>query len=98
MKVGLADAKPDEIDWDRIVENWDLPFKKKIKSSAMNPCSQREIDEIAKGTRPGLGYTAPTKSNPVLNNNGLITRFEQINEVIPGLGNQLKRCLHRETQ
>jgi len=39
MRTGFADAKPDEIDWDRIVENWDLPFPKKIKPSGMNPCS-----------------------------------------------------------
>jgi len=55
MRAGFADAKPDEIDWNRIVENWDLPFPKKIKPNSTNPCSQQELDEIASGQRPGLG-------------------------------------------
>ncbi len=44
MRTGFADAKPDEIDWDRIVENWDLPFKNKVKATAMNPASQDVLD------------------------------------------------------
>jgi len=46
MKVGLADALPDEINWNLIIENWDLPFPSKIKPSSTNPCSQKELDEI----------------------------------------------------
>lgn len=49
MRVALADAQPDEINWDLIVENWDLPFPHKIKRSATNPCSQQELDDIARG-------------------------------------------------
>ena len=55
MQAGLSDATPDEIDWDRIVENWYLPFPTKLKTSGMNQCSQQELDEIATGKRPGLG-------------------------------------------
>jgi len=55
MKVGMADAMPDEINWNLIIENWDLPFPHKMKPSATNPCSQLELDEIATGKRPGLG-------------------------------------------
>lgn len=55
MRAGMSDAIPDEISWDLIIENWDLPFKNKVKSCAMNPCSQLELDEIASGDRPGLG-------------------------------------------
>lgn len=44
MKIGFADAKPDEIDWQRIVDNWDLPFKNKVKATAMNPASQDVLD------------------------------------------------------
>ena len=29
MQAGNADAKPEEINWQRIVENWELPFPKK---------------------------------------------------------------------
>lgn len=44
LKVGFSDAKPDEIDWQQIVDNWDLPFPTKVKRSAMNPMSQEELD------------------------------------------------------
>ena len=44
MRVGFADAKPDEIDWQKIVDNWDLPFKNKVKGTAMNPASQDVLD------------------------------------------------------
>lgn len=55
MRIASADAKPDEINWELIVENWDLPFPHKIKRSATNPCSQQELDDIATGKRPGIG-------------------------------------------
>lgn len=44
MRVGMADAKPDEINWEAIVENWDLPFKNKVKGTRTNPASQKELD------------------------------------------------------
>ncbi len=44
MRIGFADAKPDEIDWQRIVDNWELPFKNKVKGTAMNPASQDVLD------------------------------------------------------
>lgn len=44
MRVGLADAQPDEINWELIVENWDLPFPHKVKATAANPCSQEVLD------------------------------------------------------
>lgn len=28
LKAGNADARPEEIDWDVVLENWDLPFPK----------------------------------------------------------------------
>jgi hypothetical protein len=55
MRVGMSDAIPDEISWELIIENWALPFPNKMKSSAANPYSQLELDEIASGDRPGLG-------------------------------------------
>lgn len=92
MKIGFADARPDEIDWQRIVDNWELPFPHKMKPSSMNPCSQEEIDAIAVGKRPGLG--SPSKAAQMLIDcKGDITSFEQLNELEPGLGDELKRCL-----
>ena len=44
MRAGLADATPDEIDWEAIIANWDLPFKNKVKGTAMNPASQDVLD------------------------------------------------------
>jgi len=44
MRAGGADANPDEIDWEAIIDNWDLPFKDKVKGSAMNPASQDVLD------------------------------------------------------
>lgn len=44
MQAALADAQPDEINWELIVENWDLPFKNKVKGTGMNPASQDVLD------------------------------------------------------
>ena len=96
MEAGFADANPDEIDWQRIVDNWELPFSKKVKASAMNPCSQQELDEVAAGTRPGLGSFSTSKAAQTLTDcNGCITSFEQLNELEPGLGDSFKKCLRK---
>lgn len=95
MKVGSSDAKPDEIDWDRIIENWDLPFPKKIKPSGMNPCSQLMLEEIASGKRPGLGSMIQPKPDP-LGGKTVITSFEDMNKLQPGLGDEFKKCLRPE--
>jgi hypothetical protein len=36
LKIGKADAKPEEIDWKTVVENWSLPFpgKKAMKAGS----------------------------------------------------------------
>lgn len=93
MKAGFADAKPEEIDWDLIVENWYLPFPTKLKTSGMNPCSQQELDEVAAGIRPGLG--AISKTSPLIKNRGVIKSFEELNELEPGLGDSLRKCLQK---
>ena len=93
MRIGFADAKPDEIDWQKIVDNWDLPFSKDVKTSGMNPCNQKELDEVAAGTRPGLG--AVTEDSPLVKNRGVIRSFEELNELDPGLGDSLRKCLQK---
>lgn len=93
MLAGFADAQPDEIDWNRIVDNWELPFPQKLKTSGMNPCSQQELDEVAAGKRPGLGHI--TEPNILVEKKGVITSFEEMNELKPGLGDELKGCLGR---
>lgn len=44
MKMANSDARPDEINWSAIIANWDLPFPSKLKSSAINPVTQAELD------------------------------------------------------
>ena len=44
MRAGFADASPDEIDWERIIANWKLPFMSKVKATATNPASQDVLD------------------------------------------------------
>jgi len=48
MKSRCSDALPDEIDWQRIIANWDLPFANKLKPSPMNPVNQAELDRARK--------------------------------------------------
>jgi len=95
MRIGFADAQPDEIDWNKIVENWDLPFPKKIKPSCTNPCSQQELNEIAAGKRQGFSQWIPTKPDP-LGGKMTITSFEELNLLKPGAGDELKRCLRKQ--
>jgi len=97
MRTALADAKPDEINWESIVENWDLPFPHKMKPSSMNPCSQKELDAIKAGTHPGIGSSG-RKSLHEIARGGCITSFEQLNELKPGLGDNLRKCLRREDE
>jgi len=33
LQTGNADAKPSEINWQRVYDNWELPFQKVRKSS-----------------------------------------------------------------
>ncbi|MBA7622592.1 hypothetical protein ES703_29970 [subsurface metagenome] len=94
MRVACADARPAEINWNIIVENWELPFPQKIKPSASNPCSQLELDEIASGKRPGLGCLGPVTPDP-LGGKTTITSFEELNLLEPGMGDELKRTLDR---
>jgi len=97
MRCGMADAKPDEINWNLMNENWDLPFPHKIKRSAANPCSQQDLDEIKSGKRRGLGQKIPAKNKYTICNPPKVVRsFRELNEVEAGLGDELKSLL--ETQ
>ena len=52
MKSRCSDAVPDEIGWQAIIDNWNLPFPNKLKSSAVNPVDQAELDRAAKDGVP----------------------------------------------
>ncbi|HUW19872.1 MAG TPA: hypothetical protein VMW16_11275 [Sedimentisphaerales bacterium] len=94
MRTGMADAMPDEINWDLIIENWELPFPHKVKPGPMNPCSQKEIDEIKEGKRQGFSTYIP-EPDP-LHGKTTITTFEELNLLRPGLGDKLRKCLKKE--
>ena len=51
MRLGMADAMPDEIDWGLIIENWDLPFPHKVKPRGENPCSQPASPSSSSSTK-----------------------------------------------
>ena len=55
MRSRFSDAVPDEIGWQAIIDNWDLPFPTKLKSSAVNPVNQAELDRAAKEGVPVYG-------------------------------------------
>lgn len=44
MKAQCSDALPDEINWQEIINNWDLPFTNKIKRTSMNPMNEEDMD------------------------------------------------------
>jgi len=98
MRQGNADAVPDEINWARIVEFWNLPFATPVKQTAMNPAGQRDLDEIAGGKRAGLGGAAREwarqKPDP-LGGKMTIDSFEDLNLLDPGAGDELRDALHR---
>lgn len=60
MRVAHSDAVPDEINWNLIVENWDLPFPTPVKARGTNPVDQKELDRIAAGG----GAESPKSPNP----------------------------------
>ena len=95
MRVGMADALPDEISWELIIENWDLPFPHKIKTTGANPCSQDELEAITAGKHPGIGSSGRPSLRQIAET-GTITGLEQLNELEPGLGDDLRECLDRE--
>ena len=97
MKAGFADANPDEIDWQRIVDNWELPFQKKVKPSDSNPCSQEELDAIKAGTHPTYGKHRIRSSvgGALKARKELDFSFEGLNKLELGLGDQLRNCLQK---
>jgi len=62
METGHSHARPDEINWNLIVANWDLSWPHGVKPSATNPCSQKELDRYAQeGRKP---YVPPKPDPP----------------------------------
>ena len=51
MKLQISDAVPDEIGWQAIIDNWELPFPTKLKRTAINPVDQAELDRYPEEER-----------------------------------------------
>lgn len=95
MRTAGSDASSDEINWNLIIENWDLPFADKVKPRSDNPITQEQLDEIKAGKYKAID-TPPPRAKMLLDNNGVITSFEQLNELETGLGDELRKCLRAE--
>jgi hypothetical protein len=88
MALGGADARPDEINWNLIVENWDLPFAKPVKQTALNPYRpgvDRPLGAIHKLPNSGVSLSSDLT----------IRSFDELNELEPGLGDSLRAGLDR---
>lgn len=93
MRVNCADANPDEINWNLVNENWDLPFADKVKPRSDNPITQAELDDIKAGKykaidTPPRGGESERARNPVF-----CRSIEDLNKAEPGLGDKLENLL-----
>jgi len=79
MKSQCSDAVPDEIGWQAIIDNWNLPFPTKLKSSPMNPVNQAELDRVAKH---GVQVFQPTAEEQIKKQQK--EALEVIEKIFPG--------------
>lgn len=88
MQTANADAKLEEINWNLIIENWELPFPDKMKPTGKNPVTEKELKRIKDGEKgPPCGFSGLSDGALVIHS------FEELNDLKPGLGDDLKRCL-----
>jgi hypothetical protein len=85
LQTANADAKLDEINWNLIVENWELPFPDKVKPSGMNPVTQRDLDDLAAGKKKAFGNW-PREPDPL----------PGVQTITSWAGDQLRRALDRQ--
>ena len=88
MRGAMADAKPDEINWNLIVENWELPFAQKVKPSAMNPYVPGKDRPFGKGVQLVTPGKFPGDGNLTIHS------FDELNDIEPGLGDSFRECIH----
>lgn len=97
MEAANADADPREIDWNELVRNWDLPFKNPPKPSATNPhvhgSARRDRAAAEGGPRVDRGLYGGRPVGMFSRGPAVFTSFEQINDVSPGLGDELRDAL-----
>lgn len=95
MRTAGADAKPEEINWNLVNENWDLPFAHKVKPRSDNPITQAELDDIKAGKYKAIDTPAPLseKAKLLLDSGLVIKSLEELNVLDPGLGDEFKGLL-----
>lgn len=94
MDIQHSDAQLDEINWNLIVENWELPWPEPMRTLDTNPVTQQQIDDISSGKRPAF-CSSPPRPDP-LGGKMTITSFEELNLLEPGLGDGLRSALHEQ--
>ena len=98
MRGQNADAKPDEINWNLMIENWDLPWPHgAAKDNPLNPYSEKYAahrrEQIAKERAMTDEERARQKAINELPM--VLTSFEQLNVIDPGMGDRLKKALEQ---
>lgn len=96
MKAARSDAKIDEINWNLVVENWDLPWPHKVKRSAMNPFVPGEDVGFQKPEEVQKKLKKAEGSQSIFDQSDLVIHsFEELDEIEPGLGDRLRAALNR---
>jgi hypothetical protein len=63
LQMAGTDVTAEEIDWNAIIANWELPFPTPMKRTATNPVTQEELDrERAEGEQRKSGNWKPPLS------------------------------------
>jgi hypothetical protein len=63
LRMAGTDVTAEEIDWNAIIANWELPFPTRLKSTATNPVTQEELDrERVEGEQRRSGNWKPPLS------------------------------------
>ena len=74
LKSAGTDAVIGEIDWPTVIDNWDLPFANKVKSSPMNPADQTELDQVGREGVPLHRPGYPLSAEEQIEEQGTIAR------------------------
>ena len=99
MQSHDADAKIDEINFNLIVENWELPWSHTVKMSGMNPYNPERDGPANRARRQEnlkrLNETDAERQRREARDNlpMTLTSFDQLNVLEDGLGDDLRKAL-----
>lgn len=98
MRGQNADAKPDEINWNLMIENWDLPWPHgAAKDNPLNPYSEKYAAHRRERIEAERNMTDEDRARQKAIDElpMVLTSFDQVNVLEPGLGDSLRDCLKR---